>query len=512
MSQFKYTIRVFILIFFTSGTNAFASLTDGLVAYYPFSGNANDESGNGNNGLVNGAVLTVDRFGQANSAYSFDGTTNYILVPSSSSLEIQDAITLSAWVYHSSNASPQHIVNMSALSTGYRLAAWWANPAGNALELYDLTQSQHIADDGRQPDTGVWTHVAATWDGSVMRVYRDGVLGGETVFSGNISVANNDLYIGVINPVPFPIQGFFHGNIDEVRIYNRALSESDIKQLAEVQLQSGTRLTIGAGSYFTFASDTRALFEGEDGLVLGAITPAAEGSYHEGPPDGRPGEQGGITQSVEFFGGTGTFWTESPVTDLGNGFVDMSGWRGAWGSYPTFTFDAPLGVLYVVGNDYILEYSGISTAPPPFVNIPYFLHLEGQVVPASNVPPDCTQAAPSIGILWSANHELVPIDILGVTDLDGDPVSITVDRIFQDEPVNELGDGDFSPDGTGVGTTTAYVRAERSGKENGRVYHISFTAEDGQGGACSEVVLVEVPHDQARNSVDDGALYDSTVE
>lgn len=222
------------LIFFSYGTNAFSALTDGLVAYYPFSGNANDESGNGNNGIVSGATLTSDRFGHADSAYSFDGVTNYIQVPSSQSLEIQDAITLSAWVYHLSHASPQHIVNMSELYTGYRLAAWWANPAGNSLELYDLSQSQNVADDGRQPYIGAWTHVAATWDGSNMRVYRDGVLGGEAIFTGNISVANNDLFIGVLDPIPWPINGYFHGYIDEVRVYERALSESEIEQLAAV--------------------------------------------------------------------------------------------------------------------------------------------------------------------------------------------------------------------------------------------------------------------------------------
>ncbi len=55
-----------------------AGLSDGLVAYYPFNGNANDESGNGNNGIVHGATLTADRSGNANSAYSFNGIDNYI--------------------------------------------------------------------------------------------------------------------------------------------------------------------------------------------------------------------------------------------------------------------------------------------------------------------------------------------------------------------------------------------------------------------------------------------------
>lgn len=227
----KCRLLVLLLLIFPFATSAFAALTDGLVAYYPFSGNADDASGNGNHGVVNGATPASDRFGQADSAYSFDGATAYIRVPAAASLEIQDAITLSAWVYHLSNSSPQHIVNMSALYSGYRLAAWWANPAGNALELYDVDQVQHIADDGRQPVVGTWTHVAATWDGSVMRVYRDGVPGGSTPFAGTIGVAGNDLYIGVLNPIPWPVFGYFHGYIDEVRVYNRALSPSEVAQL-----------------------------------------------------------------------------------------------------------------------------------------------------------------------------------------------------------------------------------------------------------------------------------------
>jgi hypothetical protein len=80
-------------------------------------------------------------------------------------------------------------------------------------------------------------------------------------------------------------------------------------------------------------------------------------------------------------------------------------------------------------------------------------------------------------------------------------------------PSNGLGDGDTSPDGFGVGASTAEVRAERAGNGNGRSYHISFTADDGRGGACSGEVLVTVPKSRGNNgaAVDDGALYDSTV-
>ena len=132
-----------------------------------------------------------------------------------------------------------------------------------------------------------------------------------------------------------------------------------------------------------------------------------------------------------------------------------------------------------------------------------------------NRPPDCSNAGPSIDSLWPPNHKFVGINVLGVTDPDGDSITISVDSIFQDEPTDTFGDGSFTPDGMGVGTDTASVRAERSGTKkvpgNGRVYHIAFTASDGVGGSCSSTVLVGVPHDVKDTPIDEGALYDSTI-
>lgn len=125
--------------------------------------------------------------------------------------------------------------------------------------------------------------------------------------------------------------------------------------------------------------------------------------------------------------------------------------------------------------------------------------------------PDCSLAQASIELIWPPNHQFVPIDILGVTDPDGDALAITIDSIFQDESVDGSGSGDTSPDGQGVGTTTAQVRAERSGGGNGRVYHIGFTASDGHGGICSGVVHVGIPHNKTSSPVDDGPLFDSTA-
>jgi len=136
----------------------------------------------------------------------------------------------------------------------------------------------------------------------------------------------------------------------------------------------------------------------------------------------------------------------------------------------------------------------------------------GVVVDSANQAPVCTGASASPSLLWSPSHDFAAIEIDGVTDPDGDPVAVTIEGITQDEPVLGTGSGDSAPDGEGVGTSTARVRAERSGGEDGRVYSIQFRATDGRGGSCSGSVQVGVPHDQSDESaIDSGQAYDSTA-
>jgi cysteine-rich repeat protein len=129
---------------------------------------------------------------------------------------------------------------------------------------------------------------------------------------------------------------------------------------------------------------------------------------------------------------------------------------------------------------------------------------------------DCGDAAASVTELWPPNHQFAEVSIVGVRDPTGAPVSISVTGITQDEPLLGQGDGNTCPDGLGVGTPTARLRAERAGTPSlpgdGRVYHVSFTATSGSAGECTGTVTVCVPHDQrpGHACVDGGALVDST--
>jgi hypothetical protein len=128
----------------------------------------------------------------------------------------------------------------------------------------------------------------------------------------------------------------------------------------------------------------------------------------------------------------------------------------------------------------------------------------------TNAPPACDLARPSVAMLWPPNHKLVPITINGVTDPEIGTVTIRILGVTQDEPTNGLGDGDTPTDAVVQGGTVL-LRAERAGGGNGRVYRITFEADDGVGGICTGSVTVCVPHDKRSGAtcIDNGQSYDS---
>ncbi|MBI4647080.1 MAG: hypothetical protein HY738_10945 [Bacteroidia bacterium] len=115
----KITILLMLSLIGLSGFSQ-VNLDSGLVAKYYFNGNADDESGNGNNGTVNGATLSTDRFGNINSTYSFDGIDDYIVVPHSSSLDLTTAITRCAWIrptaFYQGECQGNNIISKGQLS------------------------------------------------------------------------------------------------------------------------------------------------------------------------------------------------------------------------------------------------------------------------------------------------------------------------------------------------------------------------------------------------------------
>lgn len=205
--------------------------TDGLVAYYPFNGNANDMSGNNNHGSIIGNVqLTTDRHGNHNSAYYFPGQPfNYISVPDNESLHCS-TFTLNAWVYSNSEGYANgYLINKGRdIEDGsYRLCV---TGVGAQNDYYGVNG----AGSGTEPETNVWHMVTGTVEGNKAKFYIDGVLIDEKTLSRPFVYYNSEpLTLGMhyYSNVPsfwaYPLLGV----LDDVRIYNRVLSHSEILTL-----------------------------------------------------------------------------------------------------------------------------------------------------------------------------------------------------------------------------------------------------------------------------------------
>jgi hypothetical protein len=220
----------FLLIAFYSATTA--QPTSGLVAHYPFTGNTNDLSGNGNHGTNNGATLTTDRFGNANSAMQFNGTSDYILVPSSTSFP-SDAITTSFWFNRNSiypgPGGDHYISKEEAFSTYLYNNTTLASQVwkgGSGWTSWEDGPFQLCIDDQ-------WYFYASTFANSekIVRIYVNGVLVNtinETDPNAVVRTSAQDLFIGRNGSSAVY---YINGKMDDIRIYDRALSSAEIQEL-----------------------------------------------------------------------------------------------------------------------------------------------------------------------------------------------------------------------------------------------------------------------------------------
>lgn len=230
-----------------------AALEDGLVGHWGFdndSGNiATDSSGQNNHGMIIGATLTEDRFGNSNKAYFFDGTSDYIDVPDAPSLNPTDAFTVAAWIKvnsFSSSCAPVITKSVwdSAYSTaGYALEFNWFN---DGIQFYvDETGLECVATDIVPITLNTWTHVVGVYDGLAANLYVDKVAYPVVNYSGGVPSTVADIYIGRSFAAP---DRFFNGAIDDVRIYNRALTTDEVIEVYNVP-EPATLLLLGLGGF-----------------------------------------------------------------------------------------------------------------------------------------------------------------------------------------------------------------------------------------------------------------------
>jgi hypothetical protein len=243
----------------------------GLVGYWSFnegsSTRATDFSGNGNTGTTTSPGIPTWTSGKRGAALDFDGTDDYVGVASSTSLSPTSAVTIAARVYARDWNDTGKIVckkNVSDLLPDYCLTTTQTGGA-HLRVMVTGTDGLFLSDftDIAVPSTSAWHHIVATFDSSATSVYVDGVYqGGETPNAGAIRTNGGVLNIGSTD---FAVNGAldgFNGKIDEVRVYNRALTASEVARLyqsgavkinaSSADLDNGSSLEKGLIAQWTF--------------------------------------------------------------------------------------------------------------------------------------------------------------------------------------------------------------------------------------------------------------------
>jgi len=236
-----------ITIFFIVAVDiSYANLSDGLVAHYPFSGNANDHTNNGNDGTIFNATLTENRFNNPNSSYFFDGES-YITFGNSNFFDLTELISISVWIKPfqqqgtiiSKKQSCNHAATFCLLIDNDQLI----------FQYYDGVGKDKYYSIDYQFETNSWYHIVATYNYSTfqMNMYVNGIqeeggwmfdrypsnttpLTTTNVLSigAGIVYSNNGSCAGMNVGDPYYL---FYGNIDDARIYKRILSKSEINEL-----------------------------------------------------------------------------------------------------------------------------------------------------------------------------------------------------------------------------------------------------------------------------------------
>jgi hypothetical protein len=224
--------------------------TDGLVGWWPFNGNANDESGNGNNGTVNGAVLSADRFGSLLSAYDFDGLNDFIDCGDINTMDGATELSISLWINPEEVNNYMRIVGKeSSFNSTQGINIKCSGPddpfnvSGVICGNFRTNSVSPMVFTSYAPPLNTWTHVVLVFDGTAngnvnrARIFINGI-NVLTTYSDTIpvNISNNSFpfWIGGINPnsTEYP----FNGSIDDIGVWNSALTQEQVTNLYNANL------------------------------------------------------------------------------------------------------------------------------------------------------------------------------------------------------------------------------------------------------------------------------------
>ena len=218
------------------------SLTNGLVGYWPFCGNANDASGNGNNGTVNGATLTTDRFGAANKAYDFNGSSRIDI----GNLNNQIGSSNSSWSVNcwfkslgSLNGDMVMVTDYSSATAGDQIVSTW-------LALWSFTFNHKVGSTIRNFPNGwdalsntsyndnQWHSMVSVAENGNLKIYIDGILITTTVYPANTNFQGSPFFRFGALLFNGQYDSFFQGKLDDIAIWNRALTQQEVTQLYQL--------------------------------------------------------------------------------------------------------------------------------------------------------------------------------------------------------------------------------------------------------------------------------------
>lgn len=275
--------KFFILVFISISINAFTQIpTTNLQGYFPFNGNANDQSLNSNNGIVNGPTLTMDRFGNTSSAYSFDGQNDWINIGDAPSVRINNSSSssVSLWFNGNSSSAPyQNLLRYDDLDNSDNDEINLRNifmlrtqnldgdsdvdiefTFGGVAPNLDLQTSVYSSDDYQLNE---WHHVVAIKDfvkDSVF-IYMNGqqVLAEKDISNGTWETTNQYMMMGRYqNSVT---SEFFSGSIDDVRIYDDVLTKCEIWALYKEGTTGGFDLGITQSGNILSSNENNASYQ-----------------------------------------------------------------------------------------------------------------------------------------------------------------------------------------------------------------------------------------------------------
>ena len=238
--------KIILLASLALSINAFAQIpTNGLIGYYPFTGNANDLSGNNNNGTVTGAVLTTDRFGNTNSAYNFPNANDNISISGITESNVLK-YSVSGWfkkpsssmnsegnIFCGSNPIITKGLRFSIGSTNQ--AAWGVEDVSANGSVWSFSKNQNYADNNWHFFTVIFDAVTGAVDSTQLKIWIDNVeipkvqmvWGNQSSVTAPVSNSNLPTILGNVTGG----NDNFKGVLDDIRIYNRVLNNNEINSI-----------------------------------------------------------------------------------------------------------------------------------------------------------------------------------------------------------------------------------------------------------------------------------------